>query len=225
MPNKDFSKSFKQYFQREADYAEGIWEMDYLEELDEDLASNLSEAMSKVEWKTSKSPQWHFASLVPGDNEFKPLQFNQNHADPDFLISIEFNGVFLCPRLISWDQNDKMAGLFGWAPDYLEKDLKTNFTFDFGVDIGNCVELALKSIFADRKAGFELYGIPKPMQSLACGPEVILYFYGLLSKSLGYAFYENGQKGLLENHMDFYKDCQEMWIWFTKETSKQGQDF
>ena len=61
------------------------------------------------------------------------------------------------------------------------------------------------------------------MQSLSSGPEVVLYFYGLLSKALGYAFFEYGQKGLLQNHMGFYKDCDLMWDWFTKETAKQGQ--
>ena len=82
--------------------------------------------------------------------------------------------------------------------------------------------MALKAISADKKAGFALYGIPKSMQALSIGPEVVLYFYGLLSKSLGYAFFEYGQKGLLQNHMGFYKDCDEMWKWFTKETSQQG---
>jgi hypothetical protein len=223
MPTKDFSRSFKEYFQREADYEEGIWEMEYIEDLDEDLASNLSEAMSKVEWKTSENPRWDFAALVPDNEKYKPLEFNHRGSSEDFPVSIEFNNVYLCPRLIGWDQYDKMSGIFWRTPVGVEKELRNIFDFSAGIDLGNCVEFALDIIAQDKKSGFELYGIPKPMQSLACGPEVVLYFYGLISKALGYAFFEYGQKGLLENHMDFYKDCQEMWVWFTKETSKQGQ--
>lgn len=112
MPSKKFSESFKAHFKQEADYSEGIWTMDYMDELDEDLASDLSHAMAKVEWKISKSPLWNFAAVVPSDDSYKPLQFNQSGSTADFPVSIEFNGIQLCPRLNSWDQYDKMAGLF-----------------------------------------------------------------------------------------------------------------
>ena len=221
MPSKEFSDSFKSNFKQQADYAEEIWTMEFMDELDEDVASTLSSAMSKVEWKHSASPHWSFATLQPMESKYKPLIFNERGSTPDFPVAIEFNGIELCPRLVSPDQYDKMAGLFG-SHIYLVDELKKDFKFEWGVDLGECVSLALKAISADKKAGFALYGIPKSMQALSIGPEVVLYFYGLLSKSLGYAFFEYGQKGLLQNHMGFYKDCEEMWKWFTKETSQQG---
>lgn len=223
MPSKKFSESFKDYFKQQADYSEEIWTMDYMEELDEDLASTLSAAMAKVEWKHSDSPLWSFATLKPNFGDFEPLQFNGRGSTPDFPVAIEFNGIELCPRLVGADQYDKMAGLFG-SHIFLEGTLRENFKFEWGVDLGQCVDLGLRAIAADKKHGFELYGIPKPMQALSIGPEVVLYFYGLLSKALGYAFFEYGQRGLLENHMGFYKDCDQMWDWFTKETAKQGAE-
>ena len=223
MPSKDFSDCFKFNFKQQADYAEAIWTMDYMEELDEDLAATLSTAMAKVEWQYPASPLWSFATLQPLESKYKPLHFNERGSTPDFPVAIQFNvnGVELCPRLVGADQYDKMAGLFG-SHIFLEDELRENFKFEWGVDLGECVELALKAISKDKKAGFDLYGIPKSMQALANGPEVVLYFYGLLSKALGYAFFEYGQQGLLQNHMGFYKDCDLMWDWFTKETAKQG---
>jgi hypothetical protein len=220
MPSKQFSESFISYFQGE--HSGGMWTMEYMEELDEDLAETLSAAMAKVEWKQSPNPLWSFASLLPIANAYKPLQFNERGSTADFPLAIEFNGIQLCPRLVGWDQDDKMAGLFGWSYNSIEDELRESCDFDSGVDIGSCVELAQAKISEDKKAGFELYGIPKPMQSLSDGPEVVLYFYGLLSKALGYAFYEYGQAGLLEKHMDLYKDCQKMWDWLTKQTSEQA---
>ena len=221
MPSKNFSQSFKENFQEQADYAEEIWTMDYMEDLDEDLAAELSTAMKKVVWEQPENPLWSFASLQPSETDYKPLHFNERGSTPDFPLAIEFGGVELCPRFVGPDQYDKMAGLFG-SHIFLEDELRKNYKFEWGVDLGECVELGLRAISADKKSGFASYGIPKPMQSLACGPEVVLYFYGLLSKALGYAFFEYGQKGLLENHMGFYKDCGEMWEWFTQETAKQG---
>ena len=222
MPSTEFSDSFKDYFKQQADYAEELWTMDYMEELDEDLAATLSATMAKVEWKLAASPMWSFGTLQPSEADYKPLQFNERGSTPEFPVSIEFNGIDLCPRLTGQDQYDKMAGLFG-SHITLEDELRESFKFEWGVDLGECTQLALKAISTDKKAGFALYGIPKPMQSLSSGPEVVLYFYGLLSKALGYAFFEYGQKGLLQNHMGFYKDCDLMWDWFTKETAKQGQ--
>ncbi len=222
MASKEFSKSFKKHFQAQADYEEQIWEMEYMEELDSDLAETLSTAMAKVEWKHGPQPRWSFPTLVPGYDDYSPIEFNTTSSSPDYLLAISFNEIELCPRLIGFDQYDKMAGLFGsWHVD-LEDELKGSTEFQWGVDLGECVQLGLAAINADRKAGFDKYKIPKSMQSLACGPEVVLYFYGLLSKALGYAFYEHGQISFLENHMGFYEDCQDLWNWFTKETAKQG---
>jgi hypothetical protein len=215
--SKEFSESFKHYFKNE--HIEGAWEMDYMEELDEDLASTLSTAMAKVVWDHGATPLWSFASMQPDESKYKPLIFNERGSTPDFPVAIEFNGIELCPRLVGPDQYDKMAGLFG-SHIMLEDELKESFKFEWGVDLGECTQLALRAISADKKAGFALYGIPKPMQSLSSGPEVVLYFYGLLSKALGYAFFEYGLKGLMENHMGFYDDCETLWRWFTEETSK-----
>ena len=222
MASKSFSKSFKGHFQAQADYEEKIWEMEYMEELDKDLADALSTAMAKVEWKHGSNPRWSFPTLVPGYDDYPPVEFNTTGSSPDYLVSIPFNEIDLCPRFIGFDQYDKMAGLFGTWHVTLEDELKASTDIKWGVDLGECVQLGLSAINVDRKEGFEQYKIPKPMQSLACGPEVVLYFYGLLSKALGYAFYENGQIALLENHMGFYEDCQDLWEWFTKETANQG---
>lgn len=222
MPSKGFSNSFKDHFQAQADYAEQIWEMGYMEELDEDLAETLSTSMAKVEWKHGATPRWSFPTLVPGYDEYLPLEFNTSGSSTDYLLAIEFNAIELCPRLYGFDQYDKMAGLFGSSHITLEDELKSSFEFQWGVDLGECVQLGMAAVNTDRKEGFTKYGIPKPMQSLASGPEVVLYFYGLLSKALGYAFYEHGQKALLENHMSFYKDCDALWKWFTDETAQQG---
>lgn len=223
MASKEFSKSFKKHFQAQADYEEQIWEMEYMEELDSDLAETLSTAMAKVEWKHGPQPRWSFPTLVPGYDDYLPVEFNTTSSSPDYLLAISFNGIDLCPRLVGQDQYDKMAGLFG-SHITLEDELRENFKFEWGVDLGECTQLAMRAITTDKKAGFALYEIPKPMQSLSSGPEVVLYFYGLLSKALGYAFFEYGQKGLLQNHMGFYKDCQDLWEWFTKETARQGQE-
>lgn len=223
MASKEFSDAFKSYFKQQADYSEAIWTMDYMDELDEDLAQVLSAAMSKVEWQHRSSPQWSFASLGPNSSKYKPLIFNERGALAEFPVVIEFNGIELCPRLIGPDQYDKMAGLFGFSHS-LEEKLRESFELEWGVDIGECVSIALSDVAADKKAALALYGIPKSMQSLSVGPEVVLYFYGLLSKALGYAFYEFGQNGLLEKHMNFYEDCDQLWKWFTDETFKQGAE-
>lgn len=222
MPSKEFSSSFKGYFKQEADYDEAIWSMDYMDELDEDLASDLATAMAKVKWNHSPKPLWSFGCLVPMSSKYEGIQFNERGSSQNLLVAIEFNGIELCPQLVGPDQYDRMAGLFGFHI-LLEQQLRENYDFNSGFDIGECVQLAQSAIAVDRKAGYELYAIPKAMQSLTHGPEVVLYFYGLLSKALGYAFFDCGQQGLLKSHMSFYDDCDEMWDWFTKETAKQSQ--